>query len=98
MQEFRIYLASILSMIPCKNPGCNSTHSTHTKDDPGSLYALNLTIYLFIGRNVEKDCIIDGQEVKKGTSLIVFVHLLHRNSSIWERPEEFIPERFLENT
>ena len=51
-----------------------------------------------IGRNVEKDCIIDGQEVRKGTSLIVFVHLLHRNSSIWERPEEFIPERFLETT
>jgi len=51
-----------------------------------------------IGRNVEKDCIIDGQKVAKGTSAIVLVHLLHRNSSIWERPEEFIPERFLETT
>ena len=49
-----------------------------------------------IGRSVEKDCIIDGQEVRKGSSLTVFVHLLHRNSSIWEQPEEFIPERFLE--
>jgi len=51
-----------------------------------------------IGRNVEKDCIIDGHEVTKGTSLLIFVHLLHRNSLIWERPEEFIPERFLEST
>ena len=49
-----------------------------------------------IGRSVEKDCIIDGQEVRKGSSLTVFVHLLHRNSSIWEHPEEYIPERFLE--
>ena len=54
--------------------------------------------FSFFNSNVEKDCIIDGQEVAKGTSAIVFVHLLHRNSSIWEQPEEFIPERFLDTT
>ena len=49
-----------------------------------------------IAREVEKDSVIDGQPISKGTSVIVLVHLLHRNPLIWEKPEEFIPERFLE--
>jgi cytochrome P450 len=51
-----------------------------------------------IGRRLEKDATIDGQLVKKGTTVIVFVHLLHRNPTIWERPEEFKPERFMESS
>ena len=50
-----------------------------------------------IAREVEKDSVIDGQPISKGTSVIVLVHLLHRNPLIWEKPEEFIPERFLES-
>ena len=53
-------------------------------------------MYPFSDSDVEKDCIIDGREVAKGTSLVLLVHLLHRNPSIWEQPEEFIPERFLQ--
>ena len=51
-----------------------------------------------IARRVEKDTMIDGQLLEKGSSANVFVHLLHRNPLYWEKPEEFIPERFLENT
>ena len=51
-----------------------------------------------IARKVEKDVYIDGQLLEKGASATCFVHLLHRNPLIWEKPEEFIPERFLENT
>ena len=51
-----------------------------------------------IARKVEKDVYIDGQLLEKGSSATCFVHLLHRNPLIWEKPEEFIPERFLENT
>ena len=52
---------------------------------------------MYIGRTIEKDTYIDGQFVSKGTNAIVLVHLLHRNPLIWQRPEEFIPERFLES-
>lgn len=51
-----------------------------------------------IGRRVEKDVMIDGQRLEKGSAATIFVHLLHRNPLYWEKPEEFIPERFLENT
>ena len=47
-----------------------------------------------IGRHLEQDAVIDGQHVEKGTTLIVFVHLLHRNPTVWEQPEKFMPERF----
>ena len=50
-----------------------------------------------IGRQIEQDTYIDGKPVLKGTSLVILIHLLHRNPLIWDRPEEFIPERFLES-
>ena len=50
-----------------------------------------------VARKFEKDAIIDGQVVEKGWAAYVFVYLLHRNPLIWDKPEEFIPERFLES-
>ena len=50
-----------------------------------------------IARNIEQDTHIDGQFVPKGTSVNALVHLLHRNPQVWDKPEEFIPERFLES-
>lgn len=49
-----------------------------------------------VGRDIEHDTIIDGQHVPKGTSVLIVLHLLHRNPEIWDKPEEFIPERFLD--
>ncbi|ADZ93295.1 cytochrome P450 [Marinomonas mediterranea] len=43
-----------------------------------------------------KDTFIDGYFVAKGTPLIVNNYGMTRDEALWENPDEFIPERFLE--
>ncbi|KAI3760266.1 hypothetical protein L1987_50659 [Smallanthus sonchifolius] len=43
-----------------------------------------------------EDCYIGGYHVTKGTRLIVNVWKLHRDPNVWSDPNEFRPERFLE--
>ena len=42
------------------------------------------------------DCEIGGYHVSKGTRLIVNIWKLHRDARIWSNPNEFRPDRFLE--
>ncbi|XP_055834323.1 flavonoid 3'-monooxygenase-like isoform X2 [Solanum dulcamara] len=44
-----------------------------------------------------EDCNVAGYDIPKGTSVYVNAWSLGRNSKYWDRPEEFIPERFIEN-
>lgn len=37
---------------------------------------------------------VNGQDFKKGTVWLMSFFELHRHSDFWERPDEFIPERF----
>ncbi|XP_039171593.1 cytochrome P450 82A3-like [Eucalyptus grandis] len=46
-------------------------------------------------REVTQDCTIGGYRVPAGTRLIVNLWKLQRDSRVWERPDEFEPERFL---
>ncbi|CAA6803393.1 MAG: possible cytochrome P450 hydroxylase superfamily proteins [uncultured Thiotrichaceae bacterium] len=39
---------------------------------------------------------IRGREIPKGAIVMVVPWLLHRHESLWEHPNQFIPERFLE--
>ena len=47
------------------------------------------------GRKASKDIVVNGTPVSKGTSVIAFTYKLHRNSKVWEKPNEFLPDRFL---
>ncbi|KAJ4770811.1 hypothetical protein LUZ62_055068 [Rhynchospora pubera] len=40
------------------------------------------------------DCFIGGYIIPKGTTLLINIHAIHRDPSIWKDPTEFRPERF----
>ncbi|CAF98286.1 unnamed protein product, partial [Tetraodon nigroviridis] len=45
-------------------------------------------------RNVERDCVVNGQSFPKGASLEIPAGFLHRDPEHWPDPDKFIPERF----
>lgn len=49
-----------------------------------------------IGRQSEAKTMIDGYTLEKGESIVVLVSYLHRNPIVWDNPDDFIPERFME--
>ncbi|XP_006350345.1 cytochrome P450 71A1-like [Solanum tuberosum] len=44
-----------------------------------------------------EECNVVGYDIPKGTMAFVNIWSLGRNPNYWDRPQEFIPERFLEN-
>ncbi|MDE2304175.1 MAG: cytochrome P450 [Gammaproteobacteria bacterium] len=50
--------------------------------------------WLFTRRTIEADE-LGGFAVPAGTDVFICPYLLHRHPGFWERPEEFLPERFL---
>ncbi len=51
-----------------------------------------------VGRRLGEDDVIDGHPSPAGTSAICFIHLLHRNPEVWDEPDKFIPERFVQGS
>ncbi|KAK1305236.1 Cytochrome P450 93A2 [Acorus calamus] len=50
---------------------------------------------LLIPRSPSKACIVGGHTVPKGARVFINVWAIHRDSSMWENPLKFEPERFL---
>ncbi len=48
-----------------------------------------------LGREAMAHANVKGSEVDKGDIALVVPWLLHRNPNLWERPDDFVPERFL---
>ena len=43
---------------------------------------------------LERDTKIAGMRIKGGTTFVVNIYGLHRSGSQWQRPYEFLPDRF----
>ncbi|XVF82056.1 hypothetical protein PTKIN_Ptkin16aG0012700 [Pterospermum kingtungense] len=52
---------------------------------------------LLIARETIRKCIIGEYEIPAKTPVYVNAWAIGRNSEIWEKPEDFYPERFLSN-
>ena len=50
------------------------------------------------GRQAEQDCEIDGYRVKKGRQVYFFPWVVHRDERYFDDPEEFRPERWLDES
>lgn len=49
-----------------------------------------------IPRQAGKDALIGSTEIPKGTFVMLNVAAIHRDPAVYERPDEFLPERFLD--
>ncbi len=48
-----------------------------------------------LSRQARQDDVVNGHQVSKDTIILVVPWLLHRHKAHWEKPDHFIPERFL---
>lgn len=44
-------------------------------------------------RNIDEDCVVNGQLFPKGAALEIPASFLHYDPEHWPEPEKFIPER-----
>lgn len=51
----------------------------------------------FVTRTCIKDDNINNIDLKKGDNIIFSIIGMHKNPAIWEQPDAFLPERFLNN-
>lgn len=50
-----------------------------------------------VPHEASRDCVLaGGHAVSRGTMVLVDVYSMQRDPAVWERPDEFVPERFMD--
>ncbi len=86
-----------------KHPECAGRLRSELAADPQSPYldaVLNETMRLYppvwiLGRDAAAEVEIGGARIRKGSTVLVSQSVAHRSAAVFERPDEFIPERWL---
>ena len=50
---------------------------------------------MLVPRCAREDCKVAGYDIQKGTRVLVNVWTIGRDPALWEKPEEFYPDRFV---
>lgn len=58
---------------------------------------LHLPAPLLVHRETNEACILEGYEIPAKTIVYVNAWTIHRDPNSWKDPDEFLPERFLDN-
>eukprot|EP01025_Chloroclados_australasicus_P008716 TRINITY_DN13183_c1_g2_i4.p1 TRINITY_DN13183_c1_g2~~TRINITY_DN13183_c1_g2_i4.p1 ORF type:complete len:555 (+),score=60.81 TRINITY_DN13183_c1_g2_i4:163-1827(+) len=93
----------LLSEIDSVNPNTDNEYDFHQIQQLRYLECvIKETLRLYpptplINRRVDENRMIDKYLIPRGTTLVVSLYAMHRNPKYWERPDDFYPERFLEN-
>ncbi|KAH7982861.1 hypothetical protein HPB52_007704 [Rhipicephalus sanguineus] len=68
------------------------------KDADFMMFAETLRLcppFPYIGKILDQDLTIEGRTLPKGVACFIIMYSLHRNPNEFEKPDEYIPERFM---
>lgn len=76
---------------PLATPFASADHVEQVLQEALRMYP---PVWLFSRRAMQDDT-LGGYHVPAGTDIFICPYLLHRDTAQWERPEEFLPARFM---
>lgn len=54
-------------------------------------------VFLNVTRQIQAEMSLGGYDLPAGTTIALSIYLLHRRADLWNNPDEFRPDRFLES-